>query len=141
MWRNPKYYPDAGPAEQPAPPAPTGELLAAFPRRGPEGVDQELRVVLDEYQGHRYLAIRLWQRNSRTCGWWPLKGRGVSVRLSEAEGVAEALTRALQGAGRDGDRPERDRAQAPTGRTSMGRGDLPEAPGIGSGPVGEDPGY
>lgn len=70
---------------------PTGRLLACFPRRGSEGAEQEVRVVLDEYQGHAYLAIRLWQRDGRTGAWWPLKGKGVSVRMSEAQGVAEVL--------------------------------------------------
>jgi len=77
-----------------AAPEPSGEVLATFPRKGPGGRDQELRVVLDEYQGHRYIAIRLWQRDGRG-GWWPVKGKGVSIRLREAEGVAVALDRAL----------------------------------------------
>ncbi len=75
-------------------PEPSGELLASFPRKGPDGVRQELRVILDEYQGHAYIAVRLWQAG-QDGAFWPLKGRGISVRLSEAEAVAAALVKAL----------------------------------------------
>src|SRR3982750_2266133 len=108
MWISPRHPARAPPrprrrpgAEPLAPPEPTGRLLAAFPRRGEAGVEQELRVVLDEYQGHRYLAIRLWQKDVRTGGWWPLRGKGVSIRLSEAQGVAEAMLEALEIAGEE----------------------------------------
>ena len=62
---------------------------------------QELRVVLDEYQGHPYVSVRLWQAG-QDGAFWPLKGKGVSIRLSECEGVAAALQEAL------------DRAEQPT---------------------------
>jgi hypothetical protein len=74
-------------------PAPSGELLAAFPRKGPRGLELELRVILDAFEGHPYLALRLWQRD-RAGAWWPLKGRGRSIRSAEAQGVAEALLEA-----------------------------------------------
>ena len=81
VWVSPRH-PDRerlmarqqGVADQ-APPEPSGETLAAFPRRGRFGEDQELRVVLDQYEGHRYLAIRLWQRDGRSGAWWPLRGK------------------------------------------------------------------
>src|SRR4051812_25241816 len=96
MWVSPSH-PDRdrllGRATMAAP-EPSGELLASFPRRGRDGLEQELRVVLDEYHGHRYIAVRVWQRDRRGA-WWPCRGRGVSVRLSEAEGVATALERAV----------------------------------------------
>src|ERR671916_350233 len=50
------------------PPSPTGSLLAAFPRKGPDGGEQELRVVLDSYEGHDYIAVRLWQRDQAGAG-------------------------------------------------------------------------
>jgi hypothetical protein len=73
----------------------SGELLAAFPRQGPGGVEQELRVVLDSFNVHLYVAVRLWQRDRDAGAWWPLKGKGVSIRIGECEGVADALRRAL----------------------------------------------
>lgn len=99
MWTNPRYRELTGraPAEaRAAPPAPepSGETLATFSRKGPAGVEQQLRVVLDEYRGHRYIAVRLWQAG-QDGAFWPLKGKGVSIRLGEAEGVAAALVKAL----------------------------------------------
>jgi hypothetical protein len=106
MWTHPRYRELTG-REPPGrsntaeAPAPSGETLATFPRKGPNGVRQELRVVLDEYQGHPYVSVRLWQAN-QDGAFWPLKGKGVSIRLSEAEGVAVALQEAI------------DRAEQPT---------------------------
>ena len=86
-----------GPAPRPAP-EPSGELVAAFARPGFRGgPDGELRVSVDEYQGHSFISLRLWERG--TDGeWWPTK-KGISVRLGEAEGVADALMRGLELAG------------------------------------------
>ena len=75
------------------PPAPTGTLLASFPRPSHEGQDCELRLVLDEYQGNPYLSLRVWQRDA-SGAFWPTR-RGVSVRMGEAEGIAAALVQAL----------------------------------------------
>lgn len=99
MYVHPEYQKRTGrepplPAEPAAPPEPTGEVVAAFDRPGRGGPDQQLRVTLEEFKGHPFLSIRLWTRD-REGGWWPVRGRGVSVRLSEAEGVAEALQVAL----------------------------------------------
>lgn len=97
MWRNPKYSgEDAGTAQAEAP-RESGTRLATLPRRGPAGEAQELRVVLDAYNGHEYLSVRLWQGDRGS--WWPVKGKGVSVRLSEAEPVAAALLGGLRRAG------------------------------------------
>lgn len=81
---------------QAAPPEPSGETLAEFPRRGKYGSEEALRVSLDQFEGHPYISIRVWSRDNRSGQWWPLKGRGVSVRISEAEGVAQALNEALE---------------------------------------------
>jgi len=75
-------------ASAPAPPAETGQRLAVFPRG--EGV--EMRVSLAEYEGHPYIALRVWERNA-AGEWWPVKGKGCSLRLSEAGPLAEALGR------------------------------------------------
>jgi hypothetical protein len=74
-------------------PAPSGDLLARFPRKGPRGVEQELRLLLAEYEGHPYLALRLWERDQGGA-WWPTR-KGVSIRMGEAGGLAGALLAAL----------------------------------------------
>ncbi len=121
-------------------PAPTGETLATFPRKGPDGVEQELRVVLDDYQGHRYIAIRLWQAGQGGA-FWPLKGKGISVQLSEAEGVAAALAEALGRAEREAapeqrtEQPAREasprRRRRPEGRRQWDQDGSPPAPSRG----------
>jgi hypothetical protein len=122
MWTNPRYReltgrepPGHATAEaQAGPPAPTGTLLAAFPRKGPDGVEQELRIVLDAYEGHEYIAVRLWQRDA-SGAWWPMKGKGLSIRLGEAQGVAVALQQALDLVGQQAGTPppERPAREAP----------------------------
>jgi hypothetical protein len=56
MWTNPRYRELTG-REPPGhataeAPEPTGETLAQLVRRGPDGVEQRLRVALDRYEGH-----------------------------------------------------------------------------------------
>jgi hypothetical protein len=63
-----------------------GRRLATFPR----DPTTELRVTLAEYQGHPYISLRVWERG-RDGRWWPVKGKGCSVRIAEAEGLADAL--------------------------------------------------
>lgn len=82
MWRNPKYaQPD-----QPAAPADQGQRLATFDR----GEGTELRVNLAEYNGHPYISIRVWERN-QAGQWWPVKGKGCSIRMNEAAELAKVL--------------------------------------------------
>lgn len=92
MWRNPMYpQPETSDADRPAPPAETGERLVTCARPGSRGTrDAELRVTRDEYQGHEYLSVRLWEKDPSTGAWWPTK-KGCSIRLSEARDVGEAL--------------------------------------------------
>lgn len=84
MWVSPNH---PNPPRLSGPPREQGERLATFPR----GDGEELRVNLAEYNGYPYLALRVW-----TAGpggqWWPVKGKGVSIRLREVAGLAEALT-------------------------------------------------
>ena len=111
------------------PPAPTGELLATFTRPSREGQDAELRLVRDEYQGHAYLSLRVWQRGGDGA-FWPTR-RGCSIRLSEAEGVAAALQKAL-GQAEPPPEPTREapprRRQRPEGRANWSEGGSPPAP-------------
>jgi hypothetical protein len=98
---------------QSGPPVEQGERLATFPRnRG----DEELRVTLATYNGHAYVALRVWARG-QDGEFWPVRGKGCSVRLAEAGGLAEALA-AVAAAHRDqgGRRGSSTWYQAPVGR-------------------------
>jgi hypothetical protein len=88
----------------PAAPEPNGEILARFARKNPDGSECELRVSLEEFQGNPYISVRAWERD-QAGQWWPTK-KGVSVRLSEAEGVSEALLRARAAIQDDAGRPK-----------------------------------
>ena len=92
MWVNQKYADRYPTPASPAPPQDDGEVLGTFPRsQGRE----ELRVVLKTYQGHPYVSIRVWERD-QAGAWWPVRGKGVSVRIGEAADVAEALASAAR---------------------------------------------
>jgi hypothetical protein len=86
MWINPNH-PD--PPRRATPPPETGRRLLSLAR----GDREELRVSLDEFKGNEYLAVRVWERG-RDGSWWPTK-KGVSIRLSEARDVADALSEAV----------------------------------------------
>lgn len=99
MWVSPRYREITG-SDPPstaqtcddpglAAPEDRGERLATIPRSS-RGAEEELRVSVAEYQGHKFLSLRVWQRDDRGA-FWPVKGKGLSVRLSEAEAVAKAL--------------------------------------------------
>jgi hypothetical protein len=49
-----------------------------------------MRVTLSEYEGHPYVSLRLWERDPAGA-WWPVRGKGCSVRLSEAGTLAGVL--------------------------------------------------
>lgn len=71
-------------------PEPSGRLLLALPRPGKSrGPDGELRISLDEFQGHAYVAVRLWTR-SASGEWFPSR-KGCSIRMAECEDFAAAL--------------------------------------------------
>jgi hypothetical protein len=74
---------------QGAPPTDDGELLAELPR----GLDEVLRVTLREYEGRPFVSLRVWALG-QSGGYWPVKGKGCTVRIREAEAVAGALRRA-----------------------------------------------
>ncbi len=89
---------DLAAAQQPQqhsqPPQEQGKRLATIPR----GEGEELRVTWGEYQGHYFLSIRLWSKDRSGGGWWPVKGKGISIKPRElaafAQGVLSALTEA-----------------------------------------------
>lgn len=87
LWKNPRGN---RPTEPQGPPQEHGERLATFAR----GRDQELRVSLAEFEGHPYVALRVWQIAPDITGtWWPVKGKGCSIRMAEASQLAEVLAR------------------------------------------------
>jgi hypothetical protein len=87
MWRNPKYHPDD---EAPtAPPEETGERLLTIER--PRDAT-ELRLTREEYEGKPYLSLRVWRRG-QDGAMWPTR-KGVSIRMSEAPQLLEALAAA-----------------------------------------------
>jgi len=128
VWKNPKYYgPDAnraGPAGAPdaqAPPAENGRRLATFDRKGPKGERAELRVSLDEYQGHPYISVRLWTIATWGDGGWFPTRKGISIRLGEAEGVAAALAEAVELVGVPEPRPSKGGGRQPLDREGSDR--------------------
>jgi hypothetical protein len=124
MWVNPNH---PSPPRQADPPEERGRRLATIPR----GDDVELRVSLDSYRGHPYLSLRLWGQDVLSGEWWPLKGRGLSIRVGELEQVVDALESArrtlarLESEQRDGRRPP---FGPPASRGSVGAFDEFDSP-------------
>ena len=107
MWTAPGYQPD-----RPTPPQENGRRLATFPR----GEGAEMRVNLAEYQGRPFVSLRLWERDGAGA-WWPVKGKGCSVRLNEEAG-ADRGARGGDGGGRQGN----SRAEATPGPATTSPG-------------------
>jgi hypothetical protein len=95
------------PPRQATAPQESGQRVATFPR----GDGVELRVNLAEYLGRPYLALRVWERD-QAGAWWPVRGKGCSVRIGECEELADALARVV---GRIGaaDRQDDPRQEGP----------------------------
>ncbi|MHB2017729.1 MAG: hypothetical protein ACYCW6_12335 [Candidatus Xenobia bacterium] len=64
----------------------------------------ELRMSWAEYNGHRFLNVRVWTQDASSGTWWPDKTRGLSIRLRELADVAEGLEKALELAQQELDR-------------------------------------
>jgi hypothetical protein len=89
-----------------------GELLTTLARPGYRGGPVgELRVSLDEFQGHGYLGVRLWEAG-RDGVFRPTK-KGMAIRFSEARQVAAAI---LEGLERSGWQPPPEGPPASAGR-------------------------
>ena len=64
MWINPKYRDTyEAKADDCTVPQDNGQRLATIPRTS-RGVEEELRVSLDEYQGHKFLSLRIWSADA-----------------------------------------------------------------------------
>jgi hypothetical protein len=84
------------------PPKENGKRLATIPRPGRNGApDEEIRVNWSSFEGKPFLQIRVWVRQGND--WWPVKEKGLSVRVREladfADGIAAALEEAERAAG------------------------------------------
>jgi hypothetical protein len=77
------------------PPEENGVRITAIAR----GDDEELRLSWAEYNGRKFLNIRVWKK-AEDGTWWPEKGKGLTVRTRElpafADGIAKAVELALQ---------------------------------------------
>lgn len=96
MYVNPRYRELTG-TEPPTrsvstatPPEESGRRLATLPRKKRGGPDEELRVSLETYQDHPYISVRVWTVDERGQSW-PVKGKGVSIRLRECDEIIAAL--------------------------------------------------
>jgi hypothetical protein len=57
MWVSPTH---PNPPKQASPPPDPGQVLATMPRN--DGRD-ELKVILDTYNGRPFISVRLWERD------------------------------------------------------------------------------
>jgi hypothetical protein len=91
LWARPQN------TDQPRGQAPTetGRRLATFPRALRDGhATEELRIVLDEYEGHTYLGLRIWVEG-KDGQWWPSR-RGLTIRPAELVDAIKALVGAAR---------------------------------------------
>ena len=71
----------------------SGIRLATFPR-----AEGELRFTWNVYEDRHYLRLQLWSKDD-DGSFWPVKGRGFTIRVKDlpdlAEGVQKAIDMAL----------------------------------------------
>ena len=68
-----------------------GTVLASVPRT--DGT--QLRVSVHSFEGKPYVRVAPWASRDGGRSWWPVKGKGASVRVRELASVAAALLDAL----------------------------------------------
>ncbi len=73
-----------------------GRVLVRIAR--PDGI--ELRVSVHTYEGKPYVRVAPWKRGDGET-WWPVKGKGASLKVRELARVASALADAMDAT--DGD--------------------------------------
>lgn len=86
-------YAAAHPPKPATPPPDPGRVLATAPR--PDGT--ELRVSWHLFEGKPYLRVAPWQRGTDGA-WWPVKGRGCTVKVRELGVLAEGIALAMDAA-------------------------------------------
>ena len=69
--------------------APTddGVKLATITRGG----DRELRIRFRDFKGHAFIDVREWAASPQTGEWWPVKGKGATIKPHELEAVIAGL--------------------------------------------------
>lgn len=81
-------------------PRETGTRLLTIPRQGGRGKPAtELRIVLDDYEGHKFLSLRVWEQGADR-NFYPTP-KGVTVRSRELYEVIRALCGAARTLGID----------------------------------------
>src|SRR4051794_26618807 len=73
----------------PDPPAENGERVATLERSEFE----QIRVNWCEYEGKKFVSIRMWVKNA-DGQWWPDK-RGIALRVRELPALADAVVELL----------------------------------------------
>lgn len=71
-------------------------IKLATVNRGP---NRELRIRWKTFKGHAFLDLREWSVNPENAQWWPVKGRGISIKPRELAAMADALRAAQREAG------------------------------------------
>jgi hypothetical protein len=97
--QRPANTPSSGDAPDP------GTVLASIAR--PDGT--QLRVSAHTYEGRPFVRVAPWSSRDGGSTWWPVKGKGASVKVRELAAVAAALLDALDVVGNDGpSKPQRE---------------------------------
>lgn len=91
---------------------PVADLELPRGRERDEPKAQVLRLAIDEYNGHDFVSIRIWFRDS--SGEYRPTKQGVSVRARELEAVARWFADAEREIGIDAPAPKRERLPAST---------------------------
>lgn len=63
-----------------------GQVYLRLPRAG----GHELRVSAHTYKGHEFVRIAPWQKGANDA-WWPVTGKGVTLKPAELDAVATEL--------------------------------------------------
>ena len=63
-----------------------GDVYLRLPRAG----GHELRVSAHTYKGHEFVRIAPWQKGANDA-WWPVTGKGVTLKPAELDAVATEL--------------------------------------------------
>jgi hypothetical protein len=81
-----------------------GKVLARIPR--PDGT--EFRVSVHTYEGRPFVRVAPWSSRDGGATWWPVKGKGASVKVRELATIAAALLDAIDAAPTSNDDARRD---------------------------------
>jgi len=78
-------------ATRPTPPVDNGHRLLTIRRT----FEEELRISINEFRGHRFVSFRLWTCN-RFGDWYPDRERGVTIRARDLQAAIAALVEAAR---------------------------------------------